>query len=304
MNVIFQYPYLLLLLFLIPVFIAVYFLGMAYNKKKAIVFSNFEALARISDVELFSKGFFSLYISIAIVALLVFSVVGTTVSFETETSSFAYVILIDNSPSMVTSDVIPTRINAARDYARDFVNILPLGSPIGVVEFSGDVNVLQSVDGSKIKAKMALESVEISAVEGENIYNAVITADRLLKGKDKKSVLLISDGRLGYDEKEAVADYAVKNNLVINAILVGQEDSAGENSLAADESVLSYLVLSTEGQMFKNNEEGVLNRPLADILRKSQGEVLIDISFYLMIIALVLLLVNWVFYNFRFKSIP
>ena len=63
MELLFLYPKFLMLLLLVPFFIFVYFFSIAYNKKKAVLFANFEAMERFYDVEFFSKNFLALYSS-------------------------------------------------------------------------------------------------------------------------------------------------------------------------------------------------------------------------------------------------
>ena len=53
MGLAFVYPGFLFLLLLIPLFIGIYFLSFYYNKKKALVFPNFEAVERVFGVEIF-----------------------------------------------------------------------------------------------------------------------------------------------------------------------------------------------------------------------------------------------------------
>ena len=66
MELVFLYPKFLAFLLLIPLFVFVYFFSLIYNKKKAIVFSNFEAMERFYDIEFFSKNFLALYLNLIV----------------------------------------------------------------------------------------------------------------------------------------------------------------------------------------------------------------------------------------------
>lgn len=307
MNISFQYPYFLFLLFLVPLFIIIYFLSMLYNRKKSIVFSNFKALERISNVEIFSKGFSILYINLAILILLVFAMSGANISFSAETSSFSYVIVIDNSQSMNTADIFPSRLDAAKDLSKDFVNTLPIGVKVGVIQFSGDAIVIQKLDNNKLKTRLALESVESGDNPGTNVHAAIISADKLLENEKMKSVILISDGQFNSYSSEQVSDYAVKNNIIINSIMVGTE-AGGETEFnttsTASEYDLKALALITEGVFFKVSDAGSLDKPLSVLLNNTVREVSLDISVYSLFAALVLFLLHWILYNFRFRTIP
>jgi Ca-activated chloride channel family protein len=141
-NFSFQYPQILLLLLLVPIFILIYFLGITYTKKKAIMFGNFEALQRFSGVEFFSRNFLSLYLNIIILCLFVFAAAGTFVFYDTQTSSFSFVIAVDNSDSMNADDISPNRLSAAKSAAKKFVDLLPMGVEVAVLEFSGDEKIM------------------------------------------------------------------------------------------------------------------------------------------------------------------
>jgi len=303
----FNYPYVLFLLFLIPVFIIIYFLSILYNKKRAILFSNFEALSRISDVEIFSKGISTFYINLAVVLLLVFAAAGTVISFEAKSSVSSYVIMIDNSVSMKTADVGDTRMETAKRIAENFIDSSPVGTEFAVLQFSGEINVLQRLDSSKLKTRLAVSSANLGEIQGTNLYSAIITADGLLGNRKQKSVLILSDGQFNLGDNDKAEEYIVKNNIIVNAVLVGTEEG-GETELGSvsrvDESVLKKLAFDTEGTLFRTDSSGKLDMNMEKILTLAQKTVYLDLSIYFLVVSLALILINWILYNFRFKSIP
>jgi hypothetical protein len=305
-GVSFDYPYLLFLLFLIPVYIFIYFVSMIYNRKKAILFSNFEALERISDVEIFSKGLINLYLGIVVLILMVFASAGTYVNFNAESSKFAYVIVIDNSASMKTSDLGESRLEAAKGIAKDFVNGLQIGSEVGVIEFSGETNILQKLDTSKLKTSIAIDSVDYGDVSGTNLYDAVIGADRLMETRNAKSILLISDGQFNLGNIDQISSYILRNNIIVNSILTGT-DSGGVSEFnttsTADASVMQQLSFESEGKILKFQGDG-LDGSLSSLSSSITREVSINITTYLMVLVIILLLISWILYNFRFRAIP
>src|SRR5262245_60558392 len=56
--------------------------------------------------------------------------------FPSPSSSGTIMLVIDSSQSMASTDVRPTRIDAAKDAVRDFVAKQPKGVKIGVVAFA------------------------------------------------------------------------------------------------------------------------------------------------------------------------
>jgi Ca-activated chloride channel family protein len=220
----FLYPKFLILLLLIPFFIFIYFFSIVYNKKKAVLFANFEAMERFYDLEFFSKNFLFLYLNLAVLILLVLSLAGTSVSFIAETSTFSHSLLIDNSWSMETDDVLPSRMEAAKSSAGRFVDSLPIGAEISVIAFSGDAVVMQEPTNSKILSKMAINNIDYGQVQGTNIFNALVVANKLLGDRRLKSLVLISDGQLNIGDAPQILRYATRESLTINTIAIGTRE--------------------------------------------------------------------------------
>jgi Ca-activated chloride channel family protein len=306
-SISFLYPKLLLFLFLIPVFVLIYFLSSLFKRKKAITFPNFEAMERISGTELFSKNFISLYINVAIIFLFVLGLSGAILHTTAETSSFSYVIAIDNSGSMKTSDIPPDRLEAAKVAASNFVDMLPAGVEVGVIEFSGDAKILQNLDTSKMRAKMAIDSVDFGDIPGTSMHNAIVVANGVFEDRRMKAVILISDGQLNVGDTDQIIRYATRNNIVIHSILAGTK-AGGVTELntvsKADEDVMKALSFNTEGNFFRVEDEKGFVESFNTLLKKSDREISIDISFYLLVSALILFFINWVLFNFRFRTLP
>jgi len=307
MQLLFLYPRFLLLLLLVPFFVFVYFFSIAYNKKKAVLFANFEAMERFYDVEFFSKNFLALYVNLAVLLLLVFSLAGTSVAFNIDTSSFSYVIAIDTSNSMSTVDVVPDRINAAKSAAKDFVDLLPLGVEVGVVAFSGDALVMQELDTSKLKTKMAIDNIDFGVIQGTNIYNALISANKLFEGRQIKAVILISDGQLNVGDAPQITRYVNRNNLVVHTIAIGTEEGGltDYNTISkVDEDFLKALSFNSGGEFFRAMDIKDLGDSFSILIRETNREVTIDLTFYLLIVAIIIFSILWILYNLRFKIVP
>jgi len=270
-----------------------------------MLFANFGAIKRFYGLEFFSKNFLALYINIGILILIVFALAGTTISFNADTSAFSYVIAIDTSGSMAATDVAPNRLATAKTEAKNFVDSLPLGVEVGVIGFSGDALVYQTLSTSKIKLKMAIDELTFGRIRGTNIYNALISANQLFKGRQLKSVVLLSDGQLNIGNAPQVIKYANQNNLLVNTIAVGTQ--AGGNMgfgtvSKVDEDFLKSRALNSGGQFFrvKNAGENSFN----SLVRETYKKVKIDMTFYLLITAIALFTILWILYSLRFKVVP
>lgn len=307
MEFTFLYPQFLLLLLLVPFFIFIYFFSLVYNKKKALPFANFEAMERFYDIEFFSKNFLALYLNIVILILIVFTIAGTSVSFDTDTSSFAHIILIDTSESMAADDFSPNRLSAAREGSKRFIDLLPLGVEIGVISFSGDAKVLHSVDTSKVKIKVAVDEADFGEVHGTNIYNALITANKLFGDRKLKSIMLISDGQSNVEDAPQIIDYVKRNQLIVNTIAVGTREGGltSQNVISRlNEDFLKSISFNSRGEFFFVEDFESMKESLENVVGKTNRPVSFDLSFYFMITVLLLFTISWILHNLRFRVVP
>ncbi|MCH7850173.1 MAG: VWA domain-containing protein [Nanoarchaeota archaeon] len=278
-----------------------------FNKKKAVLFANFEAMERFYDIEFFSKNFLALYANIGILMIFILALSGLTVSFDVDTSLFSYVILIDSSGSMATTDVFPSRFEAAKIEAKNFVDLLPLGVEVGIIGFSGDSVVYQELDNSKLKVKLAIDNVDYGIIQGTNVYNALINSNKLFGNDQLKSVILISDGQLNVGDAPQIIRYINRNNLLVNTIAVGTiEGGTTEfNTISkVDEDFLKALAFNSGGQFFRVTEIDGFGDSFESLIRETNKSVTIDLTTYLLIFGIGSLSLLWVIHSFKFRVLP
>ena len=277
---------------------------MVYKKKRAVVFSNFEAIERFYDVEFFSKNFIALYVNIAIVCFIVFALAGTNINFEANTSTYSYVLLIDNSLSMKTADILPSRLEAAKISAGKFVDLLPPGVEVGVVSFSGDAEVMQELTSLKYKLKESINVIDFGVVQGTNVYNALLSVKRIFGDAPRKAVILISDGQLNVGSASQVVRYANQENFVVDTLAVGTADGGiteMDTVSKLDEDFLKSLAFETQGHFFTVEDNAGFDESFNEILYDTNKDVSFDISMYLLLAAILLFCFSWIADNFRFK---
>ena len=88
MYVSFTHPFYLVFLFAIPVLILLHFFGLKNIKGRALSFANFESIARVRGIDLYSKNILLLFFNILFVVLLVFALSGFTLHKEMAASEF------------------------------------------------------------------------------------------------------------------------------------------------------------------------------------------------------------------------
>jgi Ca-activated chloride channel homolog len=308
MEIVFIYPKFLLLLFLIPLFILIYFFSFSYNRKKAMVFSNFSAMKRFYEIEFFSRNFVALYLMLITLMLIILSLAGIGVTMHAKTSSFSYIIAIDASQSMTANDVSPNRFMVAKSEAKNFIDLFPPGVEIGIIGFSGDATIYQELDSAKIKSKLALDAIQIGEISGTNIYNALLTANDMFGSRQMKSVILISDGQLNIREAPQVIRLVNRNNLIVNTIAIGTEEGGVMEEFnvvsKVDEDLLKSLAFNSGGQFFNARDHDTMRDSLEKIFLETNRDVTIYLQIYLLIAAACVLTIFWILYNLRFKTLP
>lgn len=294
MYISFTHPSYLLFLFAIPILIFFHFYGLKNIKGRALKFANFEAIARVKGIDLFSKNIMFLVFNILFVVLLVFALSGLTLYKEVDASSFSFIIAIDNSESMSAKDLTPDRLSAAKETSINFVNSLPYESYVGVISFSGDSFVEQKLTKNKQEIKQAIENIELSDVRGTDIFEAVSSSVKLLGKEKNKAIILLSDGQINVGNINEAVDNAKFNEVLINTIgigtLAGGEASYGISKL--DEDSLKSLAYNTNGKYFNVKNKDEMRKSFSEIISVTRKLGSIDLSFYLIIIVIILFIVK------------
>lgn len=149
-------------------------------------------------------------------ALLLVGLVGLTVALAGPTGAVkvprnrATVILtIDVSLSMESTDVSPTRLQAAQQAAKTFAGGLPPGVNLGLIAFSGSAVVLVSPTTDRAPIGPALDHLQLGerTATGEAIFTslqAIATLAALVPGGEgppPARIVLLSDGKQTVPEK-------------------------------------------------------------------------------------------------------
>ncbi len=282
----------LMFLFIIPVIIFFHFFGLKNLKGRSLKFANFEAIYRIKGIDIYSKNITPLIFDILFVILLVFAISGAVLHMEADASLFSYIIAIDSSESMSAKDMLPNRLSVAKKTAMGFVDSSPYQTSIGIVSFAGDSIVEQGLSIEKSKVRLAIDNIEINSVSGTDLYEAILVSTYLLKGEDAKSIILLSDGQINIGSFDEVISYAVNNDITVHSISIGTVEG-GEVDYGiskVDIDSLKSIAYNTGGSFFSANNEGEINSAFSEILQITRRPISVNLSFYLIALALALFL--------------
>ena len=305
---IFQFSHLgyLWLLLLVPLLIFIHFISLKMEKSKAVKFANFDAIARISGIDLYSKNIVVLFIAILILILLVLALSGLSVNAAIQTSKMSFVIAIDTSKSMEATDFSPTRLGAAKQIASDFVNGGKFGSEVGIISFSGNSFIEQEVTADKELLKSAIEKTDFKDLGGTDIAEAIVTSVNLLGTRENKAILLLSDGQINVDGIESAINYANKQGVIIHTVAIGtsQGGMTGFGISKVDEDSLKSLAYNTGGSFFSAANNADLQDSFTKISQLEIANKNIDLSSYLLMAAIVIFIVEFFLVNTRYRQIP
>jgi Ca-activated chloride channel homolog len=124
-----------------------------------------------------------------------------TTTTERTQSEGRILLLFDVSLSMEATDVQPTRLDAAKEAARNFVEQVAPDVEVGLISFSGDVNVQVDPTTDRHKLDDGIDSLQLA--ESTAIGDALATGTQMLvrlagdsasNGRAPGAIVLLSDG--------------------------------------------------------------------------------------------------------------
>ncbi|MFH2020450.1 MAG: VWA domain-containing protein [archaeon] len=317
MEIIIGKPIMLLFLLVLPPLIILHYYFFQHTKKRAMKFSNFSAMKRVTGTKLLTRNNGQLIIRIITLMILIIASSTPVLWHDAEVSITDYVIAIDASASMTSEDVLPNRLEVAKQAASAFLARQKAETKIGVLSFSGVSLIKTPLISDLSMANDAIDTIQVELAGGTDIGNALITSVNMLLPHDKtKSIILISDGSdtsgvLLDDSIDTALDYVEKNEVIVNTIFVG---SGGANigyvkelSLPAvyDTSTLKRIADRTSGKFYEVRSTAEIAAAFRDIENSSEtGRTSKDLSSWLFGFAFMLLLFEWVLMNTRFRALP
>jgi len=280
------------------------------KKGKAIQFANFEIIEKITANETLSKNYFYLAIRTIILICLILAASGMVYEYFGTTSAFNFVLAIDNSISMDAKDLQPSRLEAAKQAAIDFIDSLPSKTKVGLVSFAGNSIIKNKLVDDKDEIKQSISELEISGVGGTDLGSALTTSTNLLLTEPRSRVIvLLTDGRsnIGMPIEEAL-DIVNENKVIVYTIGIGTEKGAEipglEITSTLDEATLANIAKSTGGEFFLVTDEILLKNAYSKIAGITKDKVAWELTNPLLILVALFLAISWVLEYLKFGTIP
>lgn len=251
------------------------------------------------------------------------------VSSRTKTNKGIDIVMaIDVSSSMLAQDLKPSRLNALKEVAADFIDDRQ-NDRIGLVVYAGESYTKTPITSDKRIVKNALRSIRYDGVinDGTAIGMGLATAVNRLKDSRAKSkvIILLTDGvnNSGFIEPKIAAELAVEFQIKTYTIGLGSNGTAkapigvlpngkfqyGLTKVEIDEELLQSIADDTGGLYFRATDTKKL-KDIYDEINKLEKTEVEEFKYYnyeekyriLILIALGLLFMEWILKNTIFRS--
>jgi Ca-activated chloride channel homolog len=278
----FVFPLRLLVLLAVPLAVAFAIWLARRPARDPVAFTNFDVLAAaigspIRSVRRWIPAAFLLAALIAASAALAVP----QVRIEVPEQNGTVVFLVDVSGSMRSSDISPTRLQAAVNAMRTFVAHLPKSYKIGLVAFSSQPQVLEepTTDRKAIDTALSYLQPEAATAIGDGLATAVQLTKSSLRAAGVKrkpghklpaAIVLESDGaqNMGLLSPTQGAELAKRAGIPVDGVALGTPngtvsygfgDFATTIPVPPDPAVVARIAEITGGRSFTAQSSGRLS---------------------------------------------
>jgi Ca-activated chloride channel family protein len=265
-------PERLWLLTALPLLLAAYLVAQRRRRALALRFTN---LALLEQVAPRRPGWRRHAVAAGLLvslALLVVAFARPVADVRVPRERATIVLALDVSLSMRATDVEPTRLAAAQDAARRFVEQLPPRLNVGLVSFSGSGRVLVPPTTDRARITRAISSLELSEYTaiGEAIFTSLDAVRQAPPDPADPSapvpaaIVLLSDGettvgRPDADGARAAKEAGIPVSTIAFGTPAGTVDINGVTQpVPVDEEALRQIAQATGGRAYTAESAGEL----------------------------------------------
>ena len=260
-EIVFANDYTPFLGFIVAMLLAITVYSRKMEKARAMKFGNYETLEKVTGGNFLRSSNILLVMKLTAIILVIMGISGPTIVEETSTTNASYVLALDSSSSMFTTDIEPNRFDAAKDISKNILDQMTNQSRIGIVSYAGNVDIVSRPRKGIVENKRSIDRIRIGDEAGTAIGEAVISSGTLFSNNTRsKRIILLTDGKnnVGVSINESIS-FAERNNISVYTIGLGETNNSnadydivdGENASQAD-----YPNLDTDQLERLSNETG------------------------------------------------
>jgi len=238
-------------------------------------------------------------------------------NLEVARSRASVILVIDVSGSMDATDVLPSRLDAARNAARTLINQLPPSAEVGLVSFNTKSTLQTPLTTDHGAVSSALDNLRAGGgtAIGEGITAALDELARSVASTPEASrppalIVLLTDGsnNAGIDPQTA-ADSARAASVPVVTVGIGARDRPtfvhGQQVEAVDEAALQGIATSTGGKYYYAEASAQLSNIYSSLGSSFGWQFLrIDILVPVLLLGMFALLVGGFFSMRWFRLFP
>ena len=292
----FQHIEFLNLLFLLLVPVSLLFYAFFWRRKIQTKLGNFLLIAQF--IKSFSLRLFFIkpIVILIALALLIISAANPRkiIQAESKNTDIDLMFALDVSNSMLSADINPTRLSAAKEFIKNLVQTLDVNR-VGLIVFAEKALLQLPITHDTKAAEMYINEVSTDAIpqQGTSIGDALTLCDKSLNLNEYKykTVVLISDGEDHDNTAISMAKQLRENGVVVYCIGAGTSEGsifkeAGSTQYMTDEngnkvvsrlneSLLKNIASITGGNFFLLNDQNdiisALKKEFSDFEEKHPG---------------------------------
>lgn len=267
------------LLAVVPVLaIAGFYVYRQVNRKAfAVRFTNVDLLRSLVPSGIGLRRHVSAVTLLASMLVLAFGLGRPAVDAKEPLERATVVLAIDVSLSMQAVDVAPSRIDAAKAAAKDFVAQLPPAFNVGLVSFAKSANVLVSPTKERASVVQAIDSLQLAeaTATGEAVFTSLDSIRSVpsdgASGMPPARIVLLSDGyRTAGRSIDEAASTAAAANVPVSTIAFGTDSGSVKlgnqtQMVPVDRASLQRLAEATKGIFYEAATKDELRRVYQDM---------------------------------------
>ncbi|MBK8555791.1 MAG: VWA domain-containing protein [Lewinellaceae bacterium] len=217
-------PYWLLLLLLLPLLIW-YYRRIAKQRHIALQVSRLSAMKTGKTWVQYARNWLQVLRWITFVILIVAMARPQQLWYEakTEADALDIMLVMDVSPSMLSKDIAPDRLSAAKQIASDFISRRPYDR-IGLVIFSGGAFTQCPLTNDHRILKVFVNNLQVGRIkDGSALGLGIATAVNHLKDSQaaSKVVILLTDGENNREDLGPVKSAAIASAFGVKVYTIG-----------------------------------------------------------------------------------
>lgn len=270
-------PLRLLLLVLPLLLLVAYVLLQRRRSRTAVRFSSVDLLASVAPRHSGWQRHVAPALTLLTLGTLIVAFAQPTLEMRTPKERATVMLTLDTSASMTADDVSPSRLAAAQDAARSFVEDLPEGVQVGLVAYDQNARLLVAPTTDRAPLVSAIDNLEVGrgTATASGIELALQTIQGLPAGESGKpapaAIVLLSDGTptigIGDMSPEDSADQAAQEakdaTVPIDTIAFGTNNGVvvvqgREIPVPYDPEAMARIAEQTSGQTFTAESAGEL----------------------------------------------